>query len=127
MAKGKKTGGRDWKPGESGNPDGLKPMSTEARIFKRMTQAQVAELGTEILSGNVDALRKVVKNPTSTPLQVWFATSVLKGIAKGDVFALDKFLERVVGKVKDKIDLSSSDGSMKPTFVFKTVVNGNRD
>lgn len=121
MARGKKTGGRDWKPGESGNPAGGQPLPAEIKALRTITQKQVAEIASVILTGNLEKVKQVVADPNSTPMQVWFCTCILKGIAKGDAFAMDKLLERVIGKVKEKIDLSSSDGSMAPKITIKVI------
>ena len=135
MAKGSKTGGRDWKPGQSGNPRGAAAHDPNMKAVRALTREQVAEVGALVLSGNVDDLRKIIgdpKNgiqpdPTATPLKIWFATVALKGISKGDMFTFNAMLDRIIGKSKESIDLSNSDGSMKPTFIFETVVNAKKD
>lgn len=118
MAKGKKTGGRDWVRGQVPNPRGAAAHSPEKKAMRRLTQAQVAEVATMILNGKIDDLIKIVgsqkdkipPDPDASPLKIWFATVALKAISKGDMSSLDIFLNRTVGKVKDKIELSGEDG-----------------
>lgn len=118
MAKGKKTGGKDWVKGQVANPRGGGAHDPDKKIIRRLTQVQVAEVGSLILDGNLDELRRIIGDPKegvppaadASPLKIWFATVALKGISKGDMHSLSIFLDRVVGKVKDKIELSGQNG-----------------
>lgn len=127
MAKGKKTGGRDWVKGQVPNPIGARAHDPQKKALRKLTHAQVAEVASLILDGDIDALNEVVKDKTSTPLKIWLASVAMKGIQKGDMATLSMLLDRVVGKVKEKVDLSNDDGSMKPTFIFETVPRGTKD
>lgn len=109
---------RRFKPGQSGNPKGnaLPPV---VKTIRHLTHAHIAEIGTLILNGDVPALREVVQSIKSpdpgvskkyTAMQVWFATCALKAIAKGDVYALNAFLDRVVGRVRQEIEVTGSNG-----------------
>jgi hypothetical protein len=118
MAKGKKTGGRDWVKGQVPNPLGGGAHDPNKKAMRRLTQAQVAEVASMILSGRVEDLEAIVGNKqkgipadaNASPLKLWFATCALRGITKGDVGILDIFLNRTVGKVKDKLELTGEDG-----------------
>lgn len=103
---GKKTGGRDFKKGQSGNPNGMKPMDPEVKAFKKLTQEILDEIGFLVLDGNSEALGRIVKDPKSSTLKKWIASVALTGILNGDMDALDKLLNRVLGKVKEKVEHS---------------------
>jgi hypothetical protein len=57
-------------------------------------------------------LLKVAKDPDQPVIRVAVASILLHGIKKGDQARIEMILNRMVGKVKDIIDLSSSDGTM---------------
>lgn len=114
---------RPIKKGEVRNPTGKgggpNPELTELR---RMSAHQVAEIGTLIVSKNLTKLQDIINdaigtktkppNPNSkhSALKVWMARVALKGIGKGDPHALDVLLNRIVGKVKDRIEVGGLDG-----------------
>jgi hypothetical protein len=51
VAKGKKTGGRDFLPGQSGNPGGREPMTEGERLVRKLTKAQFKEVAEIIAMG----------------------------------------------------------------------------
>lgn len=118
MARGKKTGGKDFAVGNNANPIGGGAQDPNKRALRRMTQAQVAEVAATILSGTPEDLMRIVgdkdkgipPDPTATPLKIWFARVALKGIGKGDMSSLDVLLNRTIGRVKEKIELTGEDG-----------------
>lgn len=105
-----------FKPGQSGNPLGGKLHNPELRAIKRLTAHEVAEIGTLIISKNLTKLRAIVKDAKDNPdskhsgLKSWIAMVAIKGISKGDAHALDVLLNRLVGKVKERIELTGEDG-----------------
>lgn len=120
----KKVIGIPFKKGVSGNPLGGKLHNPELRAIKRLTSAEVAEIGTLIVSKNAKKLKDIITdamgdkskgisaNPDSkhSSLKVWIATVALKGITKGDAHALDVLLNRITGRVKEKIELTGEEG-----------------
>lgn len=76
---------------------------------RRLASPEVAEIGSLILEQNVHALKAIIDdakgpdgkgNPKSkhSALKVWMATIAMRGITKGDPYAMDAILNRVVGK-----------------------------
>ena len=114
MALGIKTGGKDFQKGQPGGP-GRKPLPAEVKTIRRATHAHIAEVGTMALEGNVSGLEEIVRNAQSpnspySVIQVAFATCLLKAIKKGDSFALNAILDRIVGKVKVDIEMTGAGG-----------------
>lgn len=105
-----------FKPGQSGNPLGAKLHDPVMRAIKRLTRAEVAEIGALIVSKNISKLKEIVEDAKGnddskhSALKVWIATIAIKGISKGDAHALDVLLNRLVGKVKDEIELTGKEG-----------------
>lgn len=99
-----------FKPGQSGNPQGGKLHNPELRAIKRLTSAEVAEIGSLIVKKNIAGLQAVAKDPESSALKVWMAAIAIKGIKSGDASKLDVLLNRITGKVKERIELSGEDG-----------------
>jgi hypothetical protein len=69
---------------------------------------EIADLASMLLAQTREDLRDVLVNPESTVLRCWFSAIAIKGISKGDPLALGAILDRVVGKVKDKLEVSGN-------------------
>jgi len=115
MAKGKKTGGRNIKPGQVLNPRGGGAISPETRAIRSLTAEHLKDIADLILEGNVEKLKEIVTDPSSSVLRVWLAKAAATAIQKGDLGPLEVILNRSIGKVKEKVDLSASEG-------FKVVI-----
>jgi hypothetical protein len=120
MARGKKTGGRDFQPGVSGNPKGKPPLPQEIRDFRNaakedvihefkylwsLTDYQLEEVAGIKVSIGSDGRETEEKVENDTPaLRKAFAKIILKAIKQGNMFEIDKILDRVIGKVKEEHD-----------------------
>ena len=109
MAKGRKTGGRDFKVGHKMAKGGA-AHNPDLKRIRKLTQSEVAEIGSMILELNLKQLIDIKTETGAKALKVWIASIVARAISKGDAQALNALLDRIVGKVKDKIEMSGPDG-----------------
>lgn len=107
MGRGRKTGGKDFAPGVSGNPAGRPPEPEEFKAVRRLTKAEIAECGALILDKTVGEIQAMAKDPTQKMLNVMLA-GMAAAAAKGNPGAFDKLLDRLVGKQKDRIEVSGA-------------------
>lgn len=98
---------KNIKKGQVLNPEGGRAHNPELRAIKRMTAVEVAEMGSLVLKNDIDSLKKIAKEPGASVLKVMIAAVAVKVIEKGDAHALDILLNRLVGKVKENIEISS--------------------
>lgn len=91
-----------------------KEAQRQIRILKRLSVEQLAEVATLIITNDVNELDKVRRNRNASALQVWIASVAKIGIQSGDMHALDKILDRIVGKAKQSIEVSGPDGAPVP-------------
>lgn len=133
MAKGFKTGGRDFKPGQSGNPNGAKPLPPEVRQFRNAAKKDVIEEFKYLWSLPIEELKSIagrfvyksqkeegdddgqgggewVYKPGEAGevpiIRVAIAKALLKAAQTGDIHSLNQILDRVIGKVKEELDLN---------------------
>lgn len=105
---------KPFKKGQVANPIGARAQNPELRALKHLTNGELVEVGSYILENNIPALKEIIKegekNPESktSALKMWMANVALKGFQKGDGSALDIFLNRIVGKVKDNIQVNTT-------------------
>lgn len=97
---------KPWKPGESGNPDGRPPVPEEIKKIRNLTKNEIKEVGSILLKGREDELVLLVKDPETPVLRKWMANVALKALERGDMMTLNALLDRLVGRVKEEIDLN---------------------
>lgn len=106
MAYGKKTGGRDFKPGQSGNPKG--PAKTGIVQARKMTSLVFSEIVIKYMNLTLEQVNEKFKDPSTPALDLIVLKILYEGIKKGDQVRLGFLLERTIGKVKEVINYSFS-------------------
>lgn len=102
---GKLPPGSGWKKGQSGNPLGGKAHNPELKRIKNLTNNELVEVANLIIKGSINDLKEMKDDDEQTVLKRMLASVAVKIISKGDMHALDVLLNRLVGKVKDKLDV----------------------
>lgn len=94
-----------FKKGQSGNPNGRpKSYVTGLKdIGYNMTEINMAIRN--MLSMNIEELRKVYENPEATILEKTVAGAMRKSLEKGSLYSIETLLSRVFGKPKETSDV----------------------
>ena len=94
-----------FKKGVSGNPNGRpKSYVTGLKdIGYNMTEINMAIRN--MLSMNIEELRKVYENPEATILEKTVAGAMRKSLEKGSLYSIETLLSRVFGKPKETSDV----------------------
>lgn len=116
--------GKPFPKGVSGNPLGGKMHNKELKAIRRLTAVEVAEIGGMILQNNLAALKAIAKDPDASVLKTMIASVAVKTIEKGDAHALDKLLDRLIGKVRDEIKVTSVGNPLVTAQVVVLPSNG---
>lgn len=103
--KGKKTGGRDFKPGQSGNPNGRPKIPSDIRELRKINQSSVEVLLNKYLHMKFPELKQMIEAQDAEASDMLVATVIYKGITKGDHYRLNFLLDRLIGKVTDKVEV----------------------
>lgn len=103
MTLGRKTGGRDIKPGQVLNPNGRPKKDFGVKISQQYTQNELIVSISRLIKKNADELRAVLKDPSTPACDAVIASVMIKSIIKGDMTQFDSVLNRVIGKVKDRV------------------------
>lgn len=118
MAKGKKTGGRNFQKGVSGNPKGRPPLPKELNEALRMTRKEFTELLVKYLAYSLEDLKKTQKAKETKALDRIVIAVIVNAIAKGDDRRLDFLMNRIIGKVKDVIEHETADGQIPNAVII---------
>ena len=114
-----------FKKGKSGNPLGGKIHKPEIRRIKGLTEKEVVKIGTLVLKGSVDELRAIAKNGKASALKCMMAAVAVRTISRGDPQALDALLNRLIGRVKDKVEVSGPNSG--PQVILNMPSNGREN
>lgn len=96
-----------FKPGQSGNPKGSLP-NPITRALKALTVETYREVIELVLTGNLDALQVMIKDPKTPAIQVGVATAFVKAIQNGDYAVIERIAERIVGKIPDVVNVTTT-------------------
>lgn len=106
MARGKKTGGRDFKPGESGNPAGQTPLPADIKEARKLNKQEIERVLNKFLHLPLEELAAFVQDKRSPVLESLVARILLEAIKRGDQVRLEWVFQRLVGKIEEKINMT---------------------
>lgn len=114
-----------WEKGESGNPKGRpkKPvlqMKTEGYKLHEINDTIQA-----ICSMNHEQLKVIMDNPKSTILEKTVAAALKKGIEKGELVNIETLLNRVYGKPKEKMDITTNGENISTPKIEIEIIRKN--
>jgi FAD synthase len=112
MPRGRKDIEPRWKKGESGNPKGRpqKPVLQLKRAGYKL--AEINDTIQTLMTLTLEELRVVWDNPASTLLERTIASAIRKSIEKGNLDAMETLLNRVYGKPKEVLDVTTKGDSI---------------
>lgn len=105
MAKGRFTGGRLYAKGNPGGP-GRPKVSPEFAAVRVMNQERLAQILNALTYCTHAELKEKAKDPSATVFELAVAKVIEQAFIKGDQARLSFLLDRLVGKVKEQVDVT---------------------
>lgn len=90
-----------FKPGQSGNPNGRPPLAGALRNY---TKTSVAEAFNKLMAMTEAEIDELSRRPDTPGLEKIVARVILKAIAQGTFGEVDRILDRFIGKVPQKFE-----------------------
>jgi hypothetical protein len=106
MAKGKKTGGRDFAKGVSGNPKGGPGLPKDVKEARKLTQGELERAVNRYLHLSRGELKAAIEAPGTPMIEIMIASIIAQAATKGDQMRLDFILNRIIGKVQDRVEVT---------------------
>ena len=103
MAKGEKTGGKDFQPGQSGNPKGRPRDPLDLHLVKSLNQGDFKLIIQRLLDMSPEELA----SHHGTSLEMVIKSGILKAIETGDLTKLQSSFDRLFGKVTEKLEVDA--------------------
>lgn len=110
MARGKKTGGKDWKPGQSGNPKGPPKVPPEVREARKFNKQVVSTALERVLSMNEAELKKFMMNKSQPVIERALAKVLYKAMTQANLSNINFLLDRTIGKVPNNHKVEGMSG-----------------
>lgn len=117
MAKGEKTGGRNFEQGTSGNPKGRPRLPDDIKSMRKFNQAEFDRQANEFLFMPVNQLSEILENPAETALRKILAGIIVESAKNGDYKRLEFLLDRLIGKPTKHVETDISEESMHSRIV----------
>jgi hypothetical protein len=99
--------GKRFKPGQSGNPLGAALHDPIKKRIKKLTTRELDKVLNLLFLGNLQGLKRIAKNPESQVIEVWLCYVAMHAIKKGDIGPLCALLDRLLGRPKERIEVTS--------------------
>jgi len=108
MALGRKTGGRNFEPGVTTNPKGRTPVPEYLKKARKMTKLKFEEILQKYIYCTSDELKEALLSKETTALELCVVKVLHESIRRGDQKRLEFILDRLIGKVKSELDVTSN-------------------
>jgi hypothetical protein len=96
--------GRRFQPGNNANPIGALAHNQEMKAIKHMSSEELANIMKAVLSANTDDYEVMAKAPGSI-FKKMLCSVIDKIIERGDAAAMNALLDRILGKIKESVDV----------------------
>lgn len=116
-----------WKPGESGNPKGRPKKPVLQLKVEGYKLHEINDTIQMMVSLTADELKKIWENPNSTILERTIASSLKKGIEKGNLDSVETLLNRVYGKPNEKLDITTDGQKINEPKVQIEIIRTDKD
>lgn len=107
-----------FKPGQSGNPNGRPPAPATIRAMKSWNQVKFAELLNEYVELTQDQLAEKLKSGGCTMLEEMIMSIMLHAKKKGDHQKMEFLLNRLIGKVPNEIDVTTKGDKLPSVMIL---------
>jgi len=95
-----------FKPGVSGNPAGRPKIPDDIKQAKRLNKLEVERLMNKFMAMTKDEISQSINDPTTPALEIMIGSIIAKAVSHGDPVRLNFLLDRLIGKVKDELDVT---------------------
>lgn len=105
MAKGKKSGGRDFKKGQSGNPNGRPPVPEDVREARKLGKSEFTRIMNKCLFMSLADFDIEMRRDDLTMFER-SCMSMIQHAAAGCERRFEMILTRFLGRPRDKMELT---------------------
>ncbi len=105
MTTKRKPGARDFKPGQSGNPNGRPRLPGDVKTARMLTAIEVSRVVSRLIYSTTNDLKELLQDENTNVLEGIIARVMIEAGKHGDQTRLQFLFDRTVGKVTERIDV----------------------
>lgn len=94
-----------FKPGQSGNPGGKPKVPDDILKARKLNQIELERVVNKYLWLQRDEVQAAIKDPATPMMELMVASIVAQAAQKGDQVRLEFILARLIGRVKDTLEV----------------------
>ena len=113
MAKGRKTGGRNFSSTDHPRNGGRPRLPEDLRAANKLTKERLNGLLNKYLWMSLEDIQAKMECQETPAMEVMIGSIIKRAIIEGDHRRLDFILDRIVGKVREEIDISGFIGKLE--------------
>lgn len=125
MAKGKKSGGRNFPPGESGNPKGRPPLPDDVRVALDSARGEYDRIVARFIVMPAEELELIARAKTTPALERAVAKTLYVAGRSGDPRRMAAILDRFAGRPTQKAPAPSEE--RPPASFIDLVLEAEKD
>lgn len=110
MALGKKTGGKDWKPGEAPKSPGRPPLPKEILAARRLDKDAFERILHEFMHMTKEQIQERLKRADTPMIELMVGSVFVKSVQAGDPHRFQFLLERLLGRAPLRVEHTGADG-----------------
>lgn len=95
--------------------------------FKVITKQELIRVGSVLLKSDIEGLKRLKYDPQAPAMLACVASILLTIHETGDMVAFDRFLDRMIGKVRAEIELQGAIGGNNQGTVVVTMPSNGRE
>ena len=114
IAKGRKTGGKNFPKGNNANPCGRPATPPDLKAAQNMTVIDLKRIILKFMYLPKNQIEKVIKDQNTPAIELLIASIMGRGIGKGDHKRAEWILSRFIPPIKQHHEITGADG--KPLF-----------
>jgi hypothetical protein len=112
--------GRPFPPGVSGNPNGRPKVPEEIKMARALNKLELERILNEFIYMTPDEMTTKIESGSATAIEAMVGAIILAAVKHGDQARLNFILDRLIGKVKEAIDISGQ-------ITLEKLVAGTKD
>lgn len=114
-----------FKKGQSGNPKGRPKKYVLSLKQEGYKMTEINDTIQAMVGMNVEELKKVYENDKATILEKTVAAALRKGLQKGDLANIETLMNRIYGKPKEKVDITTNGENMNQPRIEINIIKTN--
>lgn len=98
-----------FKPGQSGNPEGQKPLPEDIKKARKMNKVEMARILNKYSFLPLGEIKRIASDPATPAIEVAVIKMLAEAIRKGDEKKIGFIFDRLVGPVKTRVSVDGGD------------------